>query len=104
MHISNFLAALDDDAAYRRYFMDPVEWRPYVLQVCQRHNLQDHGQVCPGLAGSFPTFIVDEKWIVKFFGRLFDGVASFQAEVGANRLVGGRAYTPPRLLHDQPSP
>ena len=65
------LAGLDTLDGYRSSFIDPVLWRPFVEQVCARHGLPCRA-IRPGLAGSFPTFIVERHWVVKFFGRLFD--------------------------------
>jgi hypothetical protein len=39
------------------------------------------------LAGTYPTFIVDERWVVKFYGRLFDGGTCFSVERLCARLV-----------------
>ena len=74
---------LENIEGYRRYFADPAAWRPYVQQVCQRHALKPGGtcRVRIGVPGTCPTFIVDDRWVVKFFGRLFDGGQSFQVEL-----------------------
>ncbi len=84
---------------YRRRFMDLGIWEAYVRQVCSRHFSTPAGQVRPGLAGSFPTFIVDERWVVKFFGRLFDGGLGFEAELQAGRLLAADPSIPaPAIL------
>ncbi len=49
--------------------------------VCRRHALKPAQAVRIGVPGTCPTFIVDERWVVKFFGRLFDGGHSFQVEL-----------------------
>jgi hygromycin-B 7''-O-kinase len=91
--LSDFLPAdlfdqLENMEGYRRYFADPLAWRPYVEQVCQRHSLNPgHGccRVRIGVPGTCPTFIVDERWVVKFFGRLFDGGQCWQVELELGR-------------------
>ncbi len=93
------LDLLETDAGYRQYFMDPNLWEGYVRQVCARHFACPAGQVRPGLAGTCPTFIVSERWVVKFFGRLFDGGRSFQVERKASRLLSADPAIPvPALL------
>ena len=32
------------------------------------------------MPGTYPTFIVDDRWVVKLFGRLFDGVLAYYTE------------------------
>jgi hygromycin-B 7''-O-kinase len=92
----DILDALD---GYRRHFMDPVLWDLYVRQVCSRHFNAPAGEVRPGLAGTCPTFIVDERWVIKFFGRLFEGERSFQVERAASRLLAADPAIPvPALL------
>ncbi len=84
---------------YRSHFMDSALWETYVRQVCSRHFSTPAGQVRPGLAGSFPTFIVDERWVVKFFGRLFDGGLGFETELQASRLLAADPSIPaPAIL------
>jgi Ser/Thr protein kinase RdoA (MazF antagonist) len=52
-----------------------------------------------GLAGTFPTFVIDERYVVKFFGRLFDGRASFAVERAVGRLLASETAIPaPALL------
>lgn len=81
------LHALDTLDGYRRYFWDAAYWRPVVQAVCRR-DLSIPGQtVRSGLPGSFPTFIVDEQWVIKFYGRLFDGQACFNTEREVARLL-----------------
>ncbi len=72
---------------YRKHFMDEDLWRVHVQSVCQRHGLHPCRQVRAGLAGSFPTFIVEDRWVVKFFGQLFDGEQSFETELQVNHLL-----------------
>jgi hygromycin-B 7''-O-kinase len=72
---------------YVRLFTDVAFWNPYAEQVCRRHGLEPFQPVRSGLAGTYPTFIVGEKWVVKFFGHLFDGEESFRVEREAALLL-----------------
>jgi hygromycin-B 7''-O-kinase len=81
------LSALDDFDTYCRLFTDVALWTPYVREVCHRHALPCQ-TVHLGVPGTCPVFLVDQQWVVKFFGRLFDGARSFAAECEAGRLVG----------------
>lgn len=71
---------------YQVLFADATFWAPYVKEVCAWHGL-----ICTsvrtGVPGTCPAFIAGERWLVKFFGRLFDGRASFEAEREAGRLL-----------------
>ena len=43
------------------------------------------------MPGTCSTFIVDDRWAVKFSGELFEGGASFRSEQDANRGMIERA-------------
>lgn len=88
---SSPLNQLSDLDGYRRLFVDADFWRPYVQAVCRRHGLQPCERVWTGVPGTCPAFVVEGRWLVKFFGRLFEGGRSYAAE----REVA-------RLLRDQP--
>jgi len=81
------LAQLENLDAYRKHFMDSTLWQAHVQAVCRRHGLLPCQQVRAGLAGSFPTFIVEERWVVKFYGRLFRGELAFETELQVNRIL-----------------
>lgn len=85
------LSALEDLEAYCRLFTDIPLWAPYVREVCARHHLSCD-DVHTGVPGTCPVFLVSvagaRRWVVKFFGRLFDGAQCFAAEREAGRLVG----------------
>jgi hypothetical protein len=80
---------LSDKPFYSAHFMDLSLWEPSVRLVCRRHGLGCE-QIIPGLAGTYPTFIVEcdhrdghlssRSVVVKFFGPLFDGVNSYVVE------------------------
>ena len=80
------LDLLEDIDHYRELFTDVIFWQPYVFAACEKSGL-----VCRtmrgGIAGTCPAFIVDGRYVVKFFGRLFDGEKSFQAELHAHQLT-----------------
>jgi hygromycin-B 7''-O-kinase len=83
---------------YRRHFMDASLWRPYVRRACQQHGLGCK-DVRGALPGTYPTFIVDDRWVVKFFGRLFSGGTDFDVELHASRLlVPGCGIPAPALV------
>src|SRR5437879_5826717 len=63
---------------YARRFQDPSFWQPYVDDVLRRHGLAS-GQATAGAGGTFPTFLVG-AYVVKFFGRRFDGAECFAIE------------------------
>ena len=86
--LQKHLEPLKNLDGYRRYFMDVDYWRPYVQIVCQRHQLTPYQTIRTGLPGCYPTFIVDDRWVVKFFGQLFDGALAFEAEKEVNQLKG----------------
>jgi hygromycin-B 7''-O-kinase len=88
------LDPLDNLEAYRRLFTDTALWKPYAQQVCRRHNLAPCEPVRAGVPGTYPAFIVGERWMVKFFGRLFEGEQSFRVERAAAALVMGDAAIP----------
>ncbi len=93
------LSKLDDLEVYRRHFMDAPGWRPYVRGVCLRHRLLPCQTIRAGLPGTYPTFIVDERWVIKFFGRQFDGETAFATEREAARLLAKDGSFPaPRVL------
>ena len=94
------LAHFDDLSFYRQHFMDVALWMPYVHMICRKKHLACE-QVRHGLPGTFPTFIVDDHWVVKFFGRLFSGLESFRAELHAARIVAGCAAIPTPTLVDE---
>ena len=92
------LQILHTDTGYRRHFMDLDFWRPYVTYVCQRDQLSQTPNIRIGQVGTYPTFIVDDCWILKFFGRNFDGDTSYQTELDVNRLVTNSERIPAPAL------
>jgi hypothetical protein len=92
------LAVLDTLDGYRQSFMDAMLWLPFVERVCRGFGWTCN-LVCPGVAGTFPTFIVDEQRVVKFFGLLFDGETCWQVEQEAAGIIAGVPAIPvARLL------
>ncbi len=91
------LETLDE---YRRLFTDAAHWQPFVKEVCKLHGLAAGADIHTSpVPGTCPVFIVDEKFVVKFFGRPFSGRASFAAERDAFHLLAQDADLPvPRLL------
>ena len=61
-----------------RKFQDPAFWQPYIDEVLRRHGLPAD-RATLGSGGTFPTFLVG-AYVVKFFGRRFDGAECFSVE------------------------
>ena len=89
----NPLDALDTLDSYRQLFMDARFWQPYVRQVCVRHSLSC-SSIHAGTPGTCPVFIVEDRWVLKFFGRLFDGARSFAAERAVGHLLALHPVVP----------
>ena len=85
------LGVMEDFDWYCRLFTSLELWAPYARDVCRRHSLVPNERVRVGKAGTYPVFLVEERWVVKFFGRLFEGGQAFQVERDAARLVQGQA-------------
>lgn len=83
----NPLASFTQIDYYSQHFTDTTLWTPFVLQVCHRHNLFPCASVRVGIPGTFPTFIVEDCWVIKFYGELFDGYRSFVIEKSVSDLV-----------------
>jgi len=96
---------------YRRRFVDAEYWQPYVAEVCSRHGLAMSSptpfglrrKTLPevGIPGTYPVFIVDRRWIIKFFGRLFNGGDVFLAELDAHTIAleAGDIPVPALIAH-----
>jgi hygromycin-B 7''-O-kinase len=87
------LDLLDEIENYRRFFTDVNFWQPYVAAAMNQVQLPCqivHG----GIPGTCPTFIVDNTYVIKFFGRLFNGEVSFDTELNANRMVKEQGNIP----------
>ncbi len=80
------LDLLDEIQNYRKYFMDADFWEPYVASAMEQVKLP-YKVMRGGNPGTCPTFIIDDAYVIKFYGRLFDGENSFYAELYANGLV-----------------
>lgn len=65
---------------YRQHFTDITYWQPYVKEVCSRHFLEPCQLIRAGLPGTHPVFIVDERYVIKFFTHYFGGAESLVAE------------------------
>ncbi len=85
--------------SYRQHFMDVRYWQAYIEAVCQREGFSQ-AVIRIGVPGSYPTFIVDDQWVIKFFGKLFDGQLAFETEYEANCLLReNQVLSAPQLLH-----
>lgn len=73
---------------YIQRFTDTGYWKPYIEAVCQRHRLLPHKSIRhTEIPGTYPVFIVEDQWVIKFFGQLFDGHATFSTELAVNSLI-----------------
>jgi hygromycin-B 7''-O-kinase len=81
------LQPLDHLDGYRRSFLDASLWAPFVRRVCRDNQLGEAHTIRPGAAGTFPTFIVNERWVVKFFGWLLGGLQCWQVERAAAEIM-----------------
>lgn len=99
MQAKNRLDALETVEGYRRFFMDAEIWDVAVRQACAQHWL-NCVSIRPGFPGTYPTFIVGEQWVVKFFGPLFGGKNSFAVEKALGDLLNGSWIPAPRLLYN----
>lgn len=66
---------------YGQLFTDVTYWQPYVEEVCTRHLPGKCQRVRSGLPGTHPVFIVDERYVIKFFTHYFGGMESLAAEM-----------------------
>lgn len=93
------LSILDTLEGYRSGFTDVALWQPYVGAVCQYHGWEPETNLRCGLPGTYPTFILNNRRVIKFFGRLFDGRQAFCVEKAAADLLSGERTIPvPALL------
>jgi len=69
------------------------------VEVCRRRGLAADGPLHTGVPGTCPTFMVGQQWVVKFFGRLFDGSRSFNVEREAGRLAALDPAIPAAQIH-----
>jgi hypothetical protein len=82
------MPGLETVEQYQRLFTDAAHWKPFVEEVCRHHGLEPSADIRTSpVPGTCPVFIVDEKYVVKFFGRLFNGHTSFAAERDAFYLL-----------------
>lgn len=88
------LQPLENLDGYRHSFMDAALWAPFVRRVCRENQLGEAHTIRPGAAGTFPTFIVNERWVVKFFGQLFGGPQCWQVERTATEIMNAHQPLP----------
>ncbi len=81
------LQSLDNLNTYRLHLGDAAFWAPWAREVCRRHGFGPAQVVRSGLQGTYPTMIVDDRWVVKFLGRLFEGGLEFETEQEVNHFL-----------------
>ncbi len=74
------LQVLQTRAGYTAHFMDVELWTPVIQAVCANVSLEC-GSIQAGTAGTFPVFLLDDRYVIKFFGPLFDGRRSARVEM-----------------------
>ncbi|MCL4507080.1 MAG: aminoglycoside phosphotransferase family protein [Chloroflexi bacterium] len=90
---------LDSREDYTQRFASVDYWTPYVTHVCHKHGFAPVHEILCSNPGTFPTFIVDSRWVVKFFGQLFDGADAYDMELTANLMVAEDGLIPaPHLI------
>lgn len=94
----SLLAPLYTLGGYRRYFADADFWAPFISQVSSQRGYYYSSPPRSGLPGTFPTFILSDRWVIKFFGPLFDGLACHQTELAVSQLVHPPDFPVPALL------
>ena len=97
MHPLDQLASRQD---YTRLFTDVRFWTPYILQACAESGIPCQ-QITTGIPGTCPTFIVDRRVVVKFFGVLFNGERAFAVERSISRLLAENPHIPAALLRGE---
>ena len=71
---------------YSTHFMDAEIWTPVIQRLCRERGIMIT-DIWAGTAGTFPTFILDRKFVIKFFGPLFGGADSYKIETSVNSLL-----------------
>lgn len=91
--LTQFPLTMDDYAATHT---DVHHWAPVVRQITDCHGLSAE-PIRAGAAGTFPTFIVDDRHVVKLFGPHFAGAQAWATELEVASLlapVADRVPTP----------
>lgn len=92
------LEQLNTGVDYRQSLMDASLWQPYIQNICGRHFQIPCRVMRSGLASTYPTFIIDNIWVVKLFGRLFNGALAFDTEKQVNGLMAQDSAIPAPTL------
>ena len=90
---------LDTQEDYRKRFASADYWAPYAAHVCRKHGLKPATDFGCHNPGTYPTVIVNNRWVIKFFGLLYDGAAAYDMELAVNVIVAENAMIPaPRIV------
>ena len=93
------LEKLNSIEGYVKYFMDPNLWTPYIQKAFTAFLGNAIFKIDTGIAGTYPTFIVNNRWVIKFFGQLFDGQESYMVEKTVTMLIHQQETFPaPKIL------
>ena len=83
---------------YVQRFHDVGYWQPYIEMVCRRHCLQPYKVIRCHNPGTCPVFIIDDRWVVKYFGKLFNGLSSYYTELAASQVTASDPSIPSPAL------
>jgi hypothetical protein len=83
----NALEQLNTLDGYRQSFMDVSLWWPHIESICSRYFQVPCWVLRYGLPWTYSTFIVYDRWVVKLFERLFDGVLAYYTKKQVNSLL-----------------
>lgn len=92
------LARLETLAGYQDGFMDASLWESYTREALRHYQGEELATLRAGKPGTYPTFLANDRVVIKFFGRLFDGGQSCQVEQEAARLLAGQEGIPTARL------
>ncbi len=89
-------AEFEEPDYYRDHFSDVAVWEPYVTKALKRTlDVRVETVSAARPAGSFPVFVANDLFVIKFFGRLLDGGRSFEAETAFARAFSAGDFPAP---------
>lgn len=66
---------------YAQHFTESEYWRPFIEIVRERHGLPAYQHLRAGLPGTHPVFILDEKYVLKFYTHFFGESTTISREL-----------------------
>ena len=83
------LQVLQTRAGYTAHFMEVELWTPVIQAICTGVGLECR-QIRAGTAGTFPVFLLDDRYVIKFFGPLFEGRRSARVEMAVDASLAAQ--------------